>query len=181
MHSLTTRYNIPPRLWQIGFHLILERLRLAYLSNQPSALDLLTDLVYDAYKFYTDLLEDSTLVAFRTAWIEALGDLARYRMAIASYFTTEAESKPPSPEKRGRIDDTPESEKDFGDVDSIGAGVAGTWDVEDQETWRTTARDWYAMGISEKPGEGRLHHHLGLLSRDVKGLEHRALHHFAKR
>ena len=174
LHQLTVRYNIPSRLWQSGFHLILERLRHAWMSNQPAALDLLTDLVYDAYKFYTDLLEDQTLVNFRTAWIEALGDLARYRMAIASHQATESKPRHTRPD----LDDLDEEAESSGA--SIGAEVAQAWDVEDKETWRTTARDWYSMGITEKPGEGRLHHHLALLSRDIRGQEPRALHHFTK-
>ena len=149
------------------------------MTAHPAALDLLTDLVYDAYKFYTDLLEDQALVQFRTAWIEALGDLARYRMTIASHVN---EGRSGSPGMISRQDD---GFDDDGPAEpsgaSIGAEVAQTWDVEDKETWRTTARDWYSMGVTEKPGEGRLHHHLALLCRDVKGQEGRALHHFTKR
>lgn len=149
------------------------------MSGQSTALDLLTDLVYDAYKYYTDLLEDQTLANFRTAWIEALGDLARYRMAIATHQANEAKAqRPPTSEvqiKIGTDDDSGSSGA------SIGAEVAQAWDVEDKETWRTTARDWYSMGITEKPGEGRLHHHLALLCRDVRGQEPRGLHHFTKR
>jgi len=174
--QLTVKYNIPSRLWQTGFHLILERLRHAWMSSQPAALDLLTDLVYYAYKFYTDLLEDAALLNFRTAWIEALGDLARYRMAIASHVVDTV--KPSSSPLLARIDDDDEP---IPSGASIGAEVAEAWDVEDKETWRTTARDWYTMGITEKPGEGRLHHHLALLCRDVRGDEGRALHHFSKR
>ena len=33
------------------------------------------------------------------------------------------------------------------------------------------SRDWYAARIAEQPGAGRLHHHLGLLSREVEGEE----------
>lgn len=177
LHQLTVRYNIPSRLWQSGYHLILERLRHAWMSGQPNALDLLTDLVYDAYKFYTDLLEDQTLANFRTAWIEALGDLARYRMAIASHQANETSSKPVK-----TVTDRPVEDEEAGSSGaSIGAEVAQSWDVEDKETWRTTARDWYSMGITEKPGEGRLHHHLALLARDIRGQEPRALHHFTKR
>lgn len=150
------------------------------MSGQSTALDLLTDLVYDAYKYYTDLLEDQTLSNFRTAWIEALGDLARYRMAIATHQASEAKTQRPIssagiPVRRETKDESGSSGA------SIGAEVAQNWDVEDKETWRTTARDWYSMGITEKPGEGRLHHHLALLCRDVRGQEPRALHHFTKR
>lgn len=186
LHQLTVRYNIPSRLWQSGFHLILERLRLAWQSGQSTALDLLTDLVYDAYKFYTDLLEDQSLANFRTAWIEALGDLARYRMAIATFQANEAKEKEKLANKAGNVPVRHGHQEDGAEAGgssgaSIGAEVAQQWDVEDKETWRTTARDWYTMGITEKPGEGRLHHHLALLSRDVRGQEPRALHHFTKR
>ena len=178
--QLALKYNIPSRLWQVSFHLILERLRLAWMMAQPAALDLLTDLVHDAYRFYTDLLEDQAMVHFRTAWIEALGDLARYRMTIASHVpdgnTGAAASKRDSKLSGDDVDGPPRS-----DDASIGADVAQTWDIEDKETWRTNAREWYSMGITEKPGEGRLHHHLALLCRDQNGLEGRALHHFAKR
>lgn len=183
LHQLTVRYNIPSRLWQVGFHLILERLRHAWMTGQPAALDLLTDFLYDAYKFYTDVLEDQSLGNFRTAWIEALGDLARYRMAIASHLAEKERQASSATEKGkerqdlGRIDD---DETDEGETGSIGVAVAQSWDVEDKETWRTTAREWYTMGITEKPGEGRLHHHLALLCRDVRGMDGRALHHFTK-
>ena len=176
--QLAVKYSIPSRLWQVSFHLILERLRYAWMTSHPTALDLLTDLVYDAYKFYTDLLEDQALNNFRTAWIEALGDLARYRMAIASHVGESSRSAAQR-DSNSYLDNL--DEKPANDGASIGAEVAQHWDVEDKETWRTTARDWYNMGITEKPGEGRLHHHLALLSRDIRGQEGRSLHHFAKR
>ncbi|WVR07097.1 hypothetical protein IAU60_004136 [Kwoniella sp. DSM 27419] len=193
-HQLSVKYNIPSRLWQTAYHLLLERLRHAWMSSNPFALDLLTDVVYDAYRFYSELLENQALCNFRTAWIEALGDLARYRMAIASHVqegpVSTGRQRQPLSTGRGRIDEVVADDADDHDEDevvapepsgaSIGAEVAQSWDVEDKETWRTTARDWYTMGITEKPGEGRLHHHLALLCRDVKGQEGRALHHYVK-
>ncbi|WWC70044.1 uncharacterized protein I206_103988 [Kwoniella pini CBS 10737] len=184
-HQLSVKYNIPSRLWQTAFHLLLERLRLAWMLGHPTALDLLTDVVYDAYRFYSELLENQGLSNFRAAWIEALGDLARYRMTIASYQDSPGNSSSPSKgkERLARIDQPEKEEEDNRPEPSgasIGAEVAQNWDVEDKETWRTTARDWYNMGINEKPGEGRLHHHLALLCRDVKGQQGRALHHFVK-
>lgn len=185
-HQLSIKYNIPSRLWQTAFFLILEQLRHAWISHHPSALDLLTDVVYDAYRFYSELLENQALSGLRGAWIEALGDLARYRMTMASHITDIDSRK-----ERERIRDQKQSANGDNHQDpegkpissgaSIGAEVARNWDVEDKETWRVTARDWYTMGITEKPGEGRLHHHLALLCRDMKGQEGRALHHFVKR
>lgn len=60
---------------------------------------------------------------------------------------------------------------------SIGKAALDDWDLEERETWRTTARDWYARGLAELPGTGRLHHHLGVLSRPD---DLRVLHHFCK-
>ena len=176
LQQLAVKYNIPSRMWQTSFFLIFERLRHAWMTTYPAALDLLTDQVYDAYKFYTDLLEDQLFTSFRTAWIEALGDLARYRMTIASHVSENQRTRSaPVSEADGSGDGAPASSGD-----SVGAEVAQSWVVEDKETWRTTARDWYTMGITEKPGEGRLHHHLALLCRDIRGQEGRALHHFTK-
>jgi hypothetical protein len=183
LRPFPVKYNIPARLWQMGFHAILERLRFAWMSHNPLALDILTDFIYDAYQFYTELFEDQMLAVFRTAWIEALGDLARYRMAVASALIAEAGAAAAAEQPhRGpaRIDDDDDGVQPPSSGASIGQEVADNWDVEDKETWRTTARDWYAMGITEKPGEGRLQHHLALLSCDVRGRETRALYHFAK-
>lgn len=69
-------------------------------------------------------------------------------------------------------------ELDPADAASIGSAALGDWDFEEKETWRITARDWYAKGLAEVPGTGRLHHHLGILSRAI---ELRALYHFCKR
>jgi hypothetical protein len=101
-------------------------------------------------------------------------------MAIAS-FVGETSDQGASRQDQTPLETAPSDvPRDF-DAMSIGAEVAQSWDVEDKETWRTTAMDWYSMGITEKPGEGRLHHHLALLCRDVRGQEGRALHHFVKR
>lgn len=183
LHQLTVRYNIPSRLWQNGFHLLLERLRHSWMTGHPTALDLLTDFVYDGYKFYTDLLEDVALVGFRTAWIEALGDLARYRMAIARQLSLSTGSGSGKGKGKGRSQEHvggEEGGESRPDGASIGAEVAERWDVEDTDTWRQTAAEWYSMGITEKPGEGRLHHHLALLARDMPEGEGRALHHFTR-
>lgn len=150
-------------------------------SASARALEHLTDYILDAYSFYTALLDENVVSTFRSAWIEALGDLARYKMAVANHvslMTAAVEPREPVLVPLARID---EDEPPVPSGNSIGKDVADSWDVEDRETWRTTARDWYAMGVAEKPGEGRLHHRLALISRDVKGDEQRALYHFSKR
>ena len=73
-----------------------------------------------------------------------------------------------------RINDSPSP--------SIGLAAARLLEVEpEKERWRNIARDWYAAGIAEQPGTGKLHHHLGLLSREVEGEELRGVYHFVKR
>lgn len=212
LHNLPVKYNIPTRLWQSGFHLLLERMRYTWIANVPTggnagahhgfgrgpegshrdgllsakALDHLTDFIYDAYSFYTNLLEEQVLANFKTAWLEALGDLARYRMAIAAHVAAAERAERGGVARphtidhsNARIDD--DETKRIDTAASIGAEVAENWNVEERETWRITARDWYVQGVTERPGEGRLHHHLGLLCRDVPGEELRALYHLSKR
>ncbi|CAO1632740.1 unnamed protein product [Sympodiomycopsis kandeliae] len=212
-HSLPQDYNLPIRLWQTAFHLLLDRLRhsLPYSSALPpdghvveaekriqvGIMDHLTDFIYYAYGFYTTLLEDETFQRFRSVWLENLGDLARYRVAVASLNASlglaaggvrnkiarsNQSSRTGSPSKFARIDDEDdESASQTGakqvDAASIGSAALGDWEFEDRETWSTTAKGWYAKGLADTPGTGRLHHHLALLSdRD----QLRALYHFCK-
>ena len=46
-------------------------------------------------------------------------------------------------------------------------GIIATWLMElepEKDRWRRVAREWYAKVVTEFPGRGKLHHHLGLLS-----------------
>jgi protein SMG6 len=51
----------------------------------------------------------------------------------------------------------------------------------EKDRWRRVARDWYAEGVMGTPGHGKLHHHLGVLSRVAEGEELRGVYHFVKR
>lgn len=209
LHSLPQTYNIPTRLWQTAFHTMLERLRHSLplsqhsnssiptpslISQQGALLEHLTEFIYYAYSFYSNLHESETFKVFRSSWIESLGDLARYRMAVAGLSAglitlTErmkgGNSSSNRREQLARIDDEGGNGADQeprvrgADEASIGLAALDDWDLEEKETWRVTARDWYARGLAEMPGTGRLHHHLGILTRNVDEL--RALHHFCKR
>lgn len=163
-----------------------------------AALEQLDGFIIYSYGFYTSLLEEEHLAQFRVLWIEALGDLARYKMAVVAHVADGAprQSNGPSavsmstlvtpfhqPAARGvspemsRIDDV-----DAASAPSIGLQAAAEMEMEDEkELWRRTARDWYAKGAKDTPGQGRLHHHLGLVSADAEGEELRAIYHFAKR
>ncbi|KIY65771.1 hypothetical protein CYLTODRAFT_412325, partial [Cylindrobasidium torrendii FP15055 ss-10] len=163
------------------------------------------DFIYYAYSFYTFLLEEPALSSFRSGWLEALGDIARYKMAISALVidsppshpltshnisqaltvngdtsnqllkppTTAAGEKSISDERAARIDDSPSP--------SVGVVAARAMEIEpDSERWRNIARDWYGAGLTDQPGTGKLHHHLGLLSRDTDSEELRAVYHFVK-
>ena len=83
LRIIPMKYNIIVRLWTYAFHKLLESLRRAAFAS-PLALEHLQDFIYYAYIFYTGLLEDPTLVSFKSGWLEALGDLAWYRMVVAA-------------------------------------------------------------------------------------------------
>ena len=205
LRVIPTKYNIIIRLWTHAFHKLLEALRRASFSS-PLALEHLQDFIYFAYTFYTGLLEEPSLKSFRSGWLEALGDLARYRMAVAAMvtsnqlsgaaLTTDAVSKAnaasavdvadphkskshvsvrsSSDRPAARIDDSP--------TPSVGIVAARLMEVEpEKERWRGIAKEWYAQGIADTPGAGKLHHHLGLLSREVESEALRAVYHFVKR
>ncbi|KAI5475658.1 nucleotide binding protein, PINc domain protein [Pseudohyphozyma bogoriensis] len=188
LHSLPQKYNIPVRLWQTGFHQLLERMRHAittpttssFASPETNVLDHLVEFIQYAYGFYTQLFEDPSVVLFRAAWIEQLGDLARYRMAVAGLASRVSAAASASQRGRGEFspDRSGEEKKPKAfDAASIGEAALGDWEVEEQESWRVMARDWYGQGVAETPGTGRLQHHLALLS---KGDELRSLYHYAK-
>ncbi|KAF8911941.1 hypothetical protein CPB84DRAFT_1812127 [Gymnopilus junonius] len=147
-----------------------------------------------------------TLNLFKSGWLEALGDLARYRMAVAAMVnggvggqgglttkavteaaessatdTVDAETGIATPGSPKSVSDYPAARIDDSPSPSIGVAAARLLDVEpEKERWRNIARDWYGAGLAEQPGTGKLHHHLGLLSREVEGEELRAVYHFVK-
>ena len=80
------------------------------------------------------------------------------------------------------ISDVPAARIDDSPSPSIGLAAARLLEVDpEKERWRNIARDWYAAGIAEQPGTGKLHHRLGLLSREVEREELRGVYHFVKR
>ena len=178
-HNYPSSCNIPSRLWN-SFHRILENLRRISLTSEV-ALEYLSEFIYYCYNFYAGLLENPILDSFRIQWLEALGDLSRYRMLTVRMASSPVDGRGSSGDmfaernpSEARIDDSPSP--------SVGPAAAQALDTEpESETWRKTAREWYAQAIKEMPGQGRLHHHLGLVSRDAEDEEMRAVYHFVKR
>ncbi|KAI9813000.1 MAG: hypothetical protein M1832_006437 [Thelocarpon impressellum] len=76
LRRLATKYAMPARMWRHGIHSFLELLR----HGLPASLDQTLAFIYIAYPMLALLYE--TVPAFEDTWIECLGDLGRYRMAI---------------------------------------------------------------------------------------------------
>lgn len=76
LRRLPTKYAMPARMWRHGIHSFLELLR----HRLPQSLEHMLSFVYLAYQMMGLLME--SVPTFHETWIECLGDLARYRMAI---------------------------------------------------------------------------------------------------
>jgi hypothetical protein len=76
LRQLAAKYAMPARMWRHRIHSLLELLRHKLLDS----LDHMLAFIYLAYSMMA-LLKES-VPAFKDTWIECLGDLARYRMAI---------------------------------------------------------------------------------------------------
>jgi hypothetical protein len=76
LRKLARKYSMPARMWKHGIHSFLELLR----RRLPESIDFMLAFIYLAYQMMALLYE--TVDTFEDTWIECLGDLARYRMAI---------------------------------------------------------------------------------------------------
>ena len=74
--QLAARCSMPARMWKHGIHGFLELLR----TRLPDSLDRMLAFIHIAYQILSLLYE--TVPDIERTWIECLGDLARYRMAI---------------------------------------------------------------------------------------------------
>jgi protein SMG6 len=206
LRNIPTKYNLIVRLWTYGFHKLLESLRRASFTS-PLALEHLQDFIYYAYSFYTGLLEEHILNSFRSGWLEALGDLARYGMAVAAMvsggvragglggqLTSQAVSEASTCADQS-ADGRKEKKNASNSTKSLSDRPAARIDDSPSPNRRCSndgcrtrdgevASDCKRMdgaGLAEQPGTGKLHHHLGLLEREVEGEELRGCYHFVKR
>ncbi|KAK7416382.1 hypothetical protein QQZ08_012016 [Neonectria magnoliae] len=76
LRRLASKYAMPARMWRHGIHSFLELLR----HRLPASLEYMLTFWYIAYNIVGVLYE--TVPAFEDTWIECLGDLGRYKMAI---------------------------------------------------------------------------------------------------
>ena len=76
LRQLAAKYAMPARMWRHGIHSFLELLR----HKLPGSLEHMLTFIYIAYSMMALLYE--TVPTFEDTWVECLGDLGRYRMAI---------------------------------------------------------------------------------------------------
>jgi hypothetical protein len=121
--GLANEHSMPARIWKYGIYAFLELLR----HRRPHSQEYMLAFIYLAYQMMSLLLE--TVPAFTDAWIECLGDLARYRMAI---------------------------EEDR-EIHATWAGVAGRWYVKAADRNPNTGRLYHHSGILERPSLRKLY------------------------
>ena len=76
LNRIAIKYSMPARMWRHGIHAFLEVLR----HRLPESLEHMLAFIYIAYSMMALLYEQVS--TFEDTWIECLGDLGRYRMAI---------------------------------------------------------------------------------------------------
>ncbi|KAL7950979.1 hypothetical protein V8C42DRAFT_135170 [Trichoderma barbatum] len=76
LRRLASKYAMPAPMWRHGIHSFLELLR----QSLPESVEHMLAFINAAYDMMALLYE--TVPAFEDTWIECLGDLGRYRMAI---------------------------------------------------------------------------------------------------
>ncbi|KAK4553111.1 hypothetical protein LTR86_009838 [Recurvomyces mirabilis] len=74
--AVPVKYSMPARMWKHGIYALLETLR----HRRPESQNYMLSFIYVAYQMTTLLHE--TVPVFLDTWVDCLGDLARYRMAI---------------------------------------------------------------------------------------------------
>ncbi|KAI8998858.1 hypothetical protein BD414DRAFT_476257 [Trametes punicea] len=86
LKNIPQKYNLIIRLWSHAFYHLLESLRHAARPPTTShvALEYLQQFLNYAYVFYGGLIEERNFSQYRGAFLEALGDLSRYWMAVSA-------------------------------------------------------------------------------------------------
>jgi hypothetical protein len=76
LRRLASKYSMPARLWKHGIHSFFELLS----HCLPDSQEFMISFIYEAYRMMSILYE--TVTPLGSTWIECLGDVGRYRMAI---------------------------------------------------------------------------------------------------
>ncbi|RAR15499.1 telomerase-binding protein est1a protein [Stemphylium lycopersici] len=118
LRRLAAKRFMPARMWKHGIHSFLELLRM----RLPESIDYMLAFIYLGYQMMALLHE--TVPALDDTWIERLGDLGRYRMAI--------------------------EDKDFRDRETW-VGVARSWYKKAADKNPTVGRLYHHMAILARP------------------------------
>ncbi|KAK3366678.1 hypothetical protein B0T24DRAFT_651219 [Lasiosphaeria ovina] len=118
LRRLASKYSMPARMWRHGMHNFLQLLR----HRLPASLEHMLSFIYLAYSMMALLYQ--TVPAFEDTWIECLGDLGRYRMAI--------------------------EDKDIRDRE-VWAAVSRHWYSKASDKAPTTGRLYYHLAILARP------------------------------
>jgi hypothetical protein len=122
MNGLPFKYSMPARMWKHGIHAFLEVLR----HRRPESHDYMLAFIYLSYQMIALFFE--TVPSYKDTWIECLGDLARYRMAI-------------EPEKEAH---------------TAWGGVAARWYTLASDRSPDVGRLYHHLGILERPSLRKL-------------------------
>ena len=117
LSGLAQKYSMPTRMWRHGIHAFLEVLR----HRRPGSQHYMLAFIYLAYQMMALLF--IIVPTFTDTWIECLGDLARYRMAI-------------------------EEDKE---IHSIWGGVAARWYSLASNRHPQIGRLYHRLGVLERP------------------------------
>ncbi|KAI1667995.1 EST1-DNA-bind domain containing protein [Pyrenophora tritici-repentis] len=118
LRDIPAKYKMPARMWKHGIHSLLELLR----RRLPNSRDYMLAFVYLAYQMVALLYE--VVPAFEDTWIECLGDLGRFRMAI--------------------------EDEDVRDRETW-AGVARSWYIKAADKNPTVGRLYHHLAILARP------------------------------
>lgn len=175
VRRLALKYAMPARLWKHGIHAFLELLR----NRLPDSIEHMLAFIYLAYSMMTLLLE--TVPAFESTWIECLGDLARYRMAIVEkdpdddHYDSEPENGDDESDVEERRAIRTRNEERNRRISTMAPQDAKTrktrkkrkaYNEQERDTWTQVAFEWYARASNSSPEVGRLYHHLAILSQN---------------
>ncbi|THH16864.1 hypothetical protein EW146_g3835 [Bondarzewia mesenterica] len=165
--SIPKKYCIIICLWSSAFHCLLKNLYRLSLSSKIG-MEHLQDFIYHAYTFYSSLLREDALSAFksiidRKLWViwHAIIWPSMSRVSELSLSMTDV---------------------NISAAISFISVSAHLFNLEpEKEQWQSVIRNYYALGMNNMLGNGKLHYHLSLLSHDMEGKELHGNYHFVKR
>ncbi|KAH9943293.1 uncharacterized protein BXZ73DRAFT_74284 [Epithele typhae] len=149
LKNIPQKYNLIIRLWSHVFYHLLESLRQP--TSSPVALEYLEQFLNYTYVFHGGPIEEHNFAQYRRPFLEALGDLSRYWMAVRRHSFDRQHAHAAVLPTPARIDDSPQSSEaemplgadDVGavlhllNIPSVGQEAACWMELNpDKERWR---------------------------------------------